>query len=84
MSLVNEEKVYSIFNPQNQNQIKLNRILVVSDAAHSLGAIYKGHTAGTQTDISIFSLHSVKNITTGEGGAICINFTPIFDNLKIL
>ena len=39
---------------------------------------------GTATDITVFSLHSVKNITTGEGGAICINLPKPFNNKDVL
>jgi len=55
-------------------------VLVVSDAAHSIGATYKGQPNGQQADATIFSLHSVKNVTTGEGGAICLNLPEPFDN----
>jgi dTDP-4-amino-4,6-dideoxygalactose transaminase len=68
------------FTPESERQKMLGRILVVSDAAHSLGAVYKGHQNGTQADATVFSLHSVKNVTTGEGGAICINLPAPFDN----
>ncbi len=58
--------------PETENQRKLGRILVLNDAAHSLGAWYeKGIRTGSETDIAIFSLHAVKNVTTAEGGAIC-------------
>ncbi|OHB62461.1 MAG: aminotransferase DegT [Planctomycetes bacterium RBG_13_60_9] len=45
-------------------------LFVVEDAACSIGAEYKGRKVGTQADISIFSLHPRKFITTGEGGVI--------------
>jgi dTDP-4-amino-4,6-dideoxygalactose transaminase len=54
--------------------------LVISDAAHSIGASYNGVDSGKLTDITIFSFHAVKNITTAEGGAICINLPKPFDN----
>jgi len=53
--------------------------LVISDAAHSIGAVYHGVAAGKLTDITILSFHAVKNITTAEGGAICINLPLPFD-----
>ena len=53
---------------------------VVADAAHSVGASYKGKPIGTVADVTIFSLHSVKNITTGEGGAICLNLPEPFSH----
>ena len=52
--------------------------MLLADAAHSLGAFYKGKASGTVADVTVFSLHSVKNITTGEGGAIVIEFTAAF------
>jgi len=60
----------------------LGRILVVSDAAHSIGANYKELPAGRLTDLTIFSFHAVKNITTAEGGAICLNLPDSLDNLE--
>jgi dTDP-4-amino-4,6-dideoxygalactose transaminase len=55
---------------------------VISDAAHSVGAFYDGKACGTLTDITIFSFHAVKNITTAEGGVICINLPAPFDNAE--
>lgn len=72
--------VTALFVPATPRQEKLGRILVVTDAAHSIGSTYHGRPNGQFTDASVFSLHSVKNITTGEGGAICINLPAPFDN----
>ncbi|CAN5270533.1 DegT/DnrJ/EryC1/StrS family aminotransferase [soil metagenome] len=72
--------VTSLFVPATPRQQKLGRILVVTDAAHSIGSVYKGRPNGQFTDATVFSLHSVKNVTTGEGGAICINLPAPFDN----
>jgi dTDP-4-amino-4,6-dideoxygalactose transaminase len=77
-ALVNGQEVKKLFAPNSKNQEKLGRILVLADAAHSIGAFYKNRPVGTLADISIFSLHSVKNITTGEGGAICLNLPQPF------
>ena len=79
-ALVNEDSVKNQFNPESEKQTLLNRILVISDAAHSIGALYKGTPAGKLTDLTIFSFHAVKNITTAEGGAICLNLPDSFDN----
>ena len=84
MDLVNQKEIISLFKPDCSVQEKLSRILVISDAAHSIGATYKGSITGTATDITVFSLHSVKNITTGEGGAICINLPKLFNNKDVL
>ncbi len=45
-------------------------LYVVHDTAQSIGAIYKGKKTGTLADVSTFSFHGTKNITTGEGGAL--------------
>ncbi|HWZ13958.1 MAG TPA: DegT/DnrJ/EryC1/StrS aminotransferase family protein [Mucilaginibacter sp.] len=82
-SLVREEKIVSLFNPLTENQHKLGRILVLSDAAHSIGASYKGKKTGSLTDVSVFSFHAVKNITTAEGGAVSLNLPFPFDNNEI-
>jgi dTDP-4-amino-4,6-dideoxygalactose transaminase len=78
--IVNSPDVQSIFVANSENQKKLGRILILSDAAHSLGATYNGKQSGLLSDITVFSLHSVKNITTGEGGAIVLNLPESFDN----
>lgn len=82
MNLVLQEDKKSLFVPESEVQQKLGRILVINDAAHSLGAKYKHHVAtGSETDVTIFSFHAVKNVTTAEGGAICLNLPePQFDN----
>ena len=68
------------FRPDNPVQEKLGRPLVIADAAHSLGAQYDGKSVGSDvTDVTIFSFHSVKNLTTGEGGMICLNLPEAFD-----
>ncbi len=79
MEVVDRPDIKSKFTPTTERQEKLGRILVVSDSAHSIGATYKNEAAAMYGDFSIFSLHSVKNITAGEGGAICINLPQPFD-----
>jgi dTDP-4-amino-4,6-dideoxygalactose transaminase len=78
--LVNEPSNIAVFNPESEKQKQLGRILVISDAAHSIGSKYKSTEAGALTDITIFSFHAVKNITTAEGGAICLNLPITFSN----
>ena len=68
-----------LFRPKTETQNKLGRILVLSDAAHSFGSIYKGGHFNFDSDIVIYSFHAVKNLTTAEGGAICINLPETFD-----
>lgn len=72
-----------LFKASNDHQRTLGRILVASDAAHSFGAIYKGKQMGGVADISCFSFHAVKNLTTAEGGAICFNLPDTFDHDEI-
>ncbi|NWJ51827.1 MAG: DegT/DnrJ/EryC1/StrS family aminotransferase [Bacteroidetes bacterium] len=79
-SIINDPEFLLQFTPTTERQKKLNRILILADAAHSLGAYYEGKKTGINADISIFSFHSVKNVTTGEGGGICINLPKSFNN----
>ena len=80
-NLVNEAK--NIYQANNEIQKQLGRILVLSDAAHSLGAAYKGKRTGTLCDATVFSFHAVKNLTTAEGGALCLNLPAPFSNEEI-
>ena len=77
------QKAKNKFKPSKEHQKELGRILVLSDAAHSLGSTYKGRNAGTLADISVFSFHAVKNLTTAEGGAMLFNLPSPFDNAII-
>ncbi len=79
--LVNQKK--DIFQPSNELQEKLGRILVLADAAHSFGGMYQGKRVGSVADVSVFSFHAVKNLTTAEGGAICFNLPETFDHDEI-
>jgi dTDP-4-amino-4,6-dideoxygalactose transaminase len=81
--LVKRKDILKKFNPQTKEQKQLGRILILSDSAHSIGAEYKGKKTGSLTDISVFSFHAVKNLTTSEGGAICLNLPKLFDNKNI-
>ena len=72
-----------IFQPKGSVQEQLGRIVIVADAAHSFGASYKGKKTGSLADISVFSYHAVKNLTTAEGGAVCITMPAPFDNAEI-
>lgn len=78
-AITEKDTIKYLFIPESEKQKLLGRILVISDAAHSIGAFYNGIPAGKLTDITIFSFHAVKNITTAEGGAICINLPTPFD-----
>lgn len=77
--LIESEEVKKNFSPANEKQEKLRRPIIISDAAHSIGAMYKKKPTGNFGDFVIFSFHAVKNITTAEGGAICVNLPqPLF------
>jgi dTDP-4-amino-4,6-dideoxygalactose transaminase len=79
-NIVKDPIVKSLFVPKGTNQEKLGRILVLADAAHSIGAFFNGRPIGIVADVTVFSLHSVKNVTTGEGGAICLNLPSAFSH----
>jgi len=78
--LITENEIKSKFVPETEEQKQLGRILILSDAAHSLGATMGGIKTGALTDITVFSFHAVKNLTTAEGGAIAFNLPSPFDN----
>jgi dTDP-4-amino-4,6-dideoxygalactose transaminase len=77
--LVNRESVKSKYNPRTDFQRKVGRPIIISDAAHSIGSLIDGLPTPLFSDFSVFSFHSVKNITTGEGGAITFK---IFDEVQ--
>ncbi|NVN96151.1 MAG: DegT/DnrJ/EryC1/StrS aminotransferase family protein [Bacteroidetes bacterium] len=81
--LVNKKDIVTLFKAETDEQKQLGRILILSDAAHSIGGIYKNKKVGSLTDITVYSFHAVKNLTTSEGGAICLNLNNEFDNEEI-
>ncbi|MBK9399417.1 MAG: DegT/DnrJ/EryC1/StrS family aminotransferase [Bacteroidetes bacterium] len=83
MALVNKPAVKSHFKASTKEQEQLGRIMILSDAAHSLGAYYKGRHTGVCADVSVFSFHAVKNLTTAEGGAIALHLPAPFDNEEV-
>ena len=60
-----------------------NNLVVIEDASHALGATYKGSKIGSISDMTIFSFHPVKHITTGEGGMITTNNKEFYERLKL-
>ena len=60
----------SLFKANNDIQSLFNRVIIIGDAAHSFGAEQKGLKSGNAADITCFSFHAVKNLTTAEGGAV--------------
>ena len=77
-------------NPVNQTKLKYLKdtynIKILEDCAHSIGSKFEEIKAGScvNSDISIFSFHPVKQITTGEGGAITTNSKELYEKLLIL
>ena len=64
------ESKRDLWHPETDWQRCFDRVIVVADAAHALGATYKGKPAGTVADFTSFSFHAVKNFTTAEGGGL--------------
>lgn len=79
-NVITQDEVVNSFVPANEVQQKIGRPLLIADAAHSIGSIYLGRPAVLASDISIFSLHAVKNVTTAEGGVVCLNLPKPFSN----
>lgn len=77
------KKKSNIFCPSNIIQETIGRVVVLADAAHSLGAIYKGKMSGQVADFTCFSFHAVKNLTSGEGGAVTWRQDLKLDNDQI-
>ena len=78
------EKKRNLFNAKKGTyQEKLGRILILADSAHSFGSSYKGKKIGSIADITSFSFHAIKNLTTAEGGALTWNLPEHFDNEEI-
>lgn len=62
---------------------KDNNSIIIEDASHALGATYKDSKIGSISDMTIFSFHPVKHITTGEGGMITTNNKEYYERLKL-
>lgn len=72
-----------LFNPSNDLQKAFGRVVVLADAAHSIGATYKGKISGEVADFTAFSFHAVKNLTTAEGGMVTWRDISGIDNEEI-
>ncbi|MBE0676493.1 MAG: DegT/DnrJ/EryC1/StrS aminotransferase family protein [Bacteroidales bacterium] len=59
-------------------------LYVVHDTAQSIGSFYKGKKTGSLADISTFSFHGTKNLTTGEGGAVATDSDEIASRVRVL
>ena len=83
MRIAEEARLVFAPTPTSNAQLQLGRPLVLSDAAHSFGATINGRKVGAQADITGFSFHAVKNLTTAEGGALALNMPAPFDNAAL-
>ncbi|MDD2731836.1 MAG: UDP-4-amino-4,6-dideoxy-N-acetyl-beta-L-altrosamine transaminase [Candidatus Pacebacteria bacterium] len=63
---------------------KRHNLLIVEDASHAIGSSYKDKRIGSLSDLTVFSFHPVKNITTGEGGMVLTNNKELYEKLKVL
>ena len=63
---------------------KKYNLYIVHDTAQSIGSVYKGKKTGTLADVSTFSFHGTKNLTTGEGGALVTDNDEIAERVKIM
>ncbi|MCL6103675.1 MAG: DegT/DnrJ/EryC1/StrS family aminotransferase [Bacteroidetes bacterium] len=72
--------------PCNMDELlKISReynIPLIDDAAHALGATYKGQNIGEITDFSVFSFQAIKHITTGDGGMITLKNRDLVEKAK--
>lgn len=60
-----------------------HHLIVIEDGAHALGASYKGQAVGGLSDMTAFSFHPVKPVTTGEGGVITTNDSALYQKLLL-
>ena len=60
-----------------------HKLIFIEDAAHALGATYNEKKIGSIADMTMFSFHPVKTITTGEGGAITTNNNTFYERLRL-
>jgi len=81
--IICDKDIKKQFKPANDKQKMLGRVLLLSDAAHALGATYNNMPMGKCADITVFSMHAVKNVTSAEGGVICLNMPEPFNNNEI-
>jgi len=73
--VVNLDKIHKI--------AKKYQLLVIEDSAHALGSTLNGKKIGALSDMTIFSFHAIKPITTGEGGAVMTNDEEYASKLRL-
>ena len=62
---------------------KRHNLTLIADACHALGATYKGRNVGTLADMTVFSFHPVKHITTGEGGMVTTDDPELAKRVRV-
>nr|WP_320026572.1 UDP-4-amino-4,6-dideoxy-N-acetyl-beta-L-altrosamine transaminase [uncultured Acetobacterium sp.] len=62
---------------------KKNNLMIIEDSAHALGSEYKGKKIGTKADMTVFSFHPVKPITTGEGGMVVTDDEHLYKKMLL-
>lgn len=58
-------------------------LAVIEDAAHALGATYRGRVVGSISHMTVFSFHPVKHLTTGEGGMVTTDDAALANRLRL-
>ncbi|MCH2215512.1 MAG: DegT/DnrJ/EryC1/StrS family aminotransferase [Flavobacteriales bacterium] len=79
-AIIYDNEIKKLYTPRTDEQKTLGRIMLMADSAHGFGAVYKGKKLGSVADGTAFSFHAVKNLTTAEGGAVCLNMPEQFDH----
>jgi len=79
-----KEKKHLYAPVQNSFASAFKNIPIIADSSHAFGAELNGIKTGAIADFSVFSFHAVKNLTTAEGGAICIKNNSNLDIQKFL
>lgn len=80
--------VHYIGQPCKMDEIngiaRAKNIAVIEDAAHATEAVYRGRKIGSISDMTAYSFYATKNITCGEGGALCVNRDDLIDKIRML
>ena len=77
------ESVSGKWRPRTPREELFDRVPIVADGAHSLGAVRHGLHSGQAADLTTFSFHAVKNLTTAEGGALTWRDIPGLDSEEL-